>query len=163
MAVAAPPPAPAPRYSRRSRRSVSSFVLPEPAEALTKADTRGSLARCCSASARAAAPAAPAAPVTRFDGRYTGPLALLPDRTRRCPEAPLVERVITVRNGRAALALNPQVQQQLTGTVGADGSARMADSLDRTIATSGVFSENGFRGEHRNGLCSYSVRMTKRD
>ena len=30
------------------------------------------------------------------------------------------------------------------------------------IATSGVFDENGFQGEHRNGLCAYSVRMTKR-
>ena len=109
-----------------------------------------------------AAAAAPAGPVTGFDGYYAGPLALLPDRTRRCPEAPAIERTITVRNGRAALALNPQVQQQLTGTVGADGSARMADSLDRTIATSGVFSEIGFRGEHRNGLCAYSVQMTKR-
>jgi hypothetical protein len=106
--------------------------------------------------------AAPAAPVTRFDGRYAGPLALLPDRTRRCPEAPLIEREIVVRNGRASLMFNPQVQQVLTGTVGEDGSARMADSLDRTIATSGVFDENGFQGEHRSGLCSYSVRMTKR-
>jgi hypothetical protein len=59
--------------------------------------------------------------------------------------------------------INPQVQQALTGTVGADGSVRMADSLDRTIATSGVFDGNGgFQGEHRNGLCGYSVRMTKR-
>ena len=118
---------------------------------------------------RAAAPrtpstaAAPAAPVTRFDGRYAGPLALQPDRTRRCPEAPNVERELTVRNGRASLVLNPQVRQILTGTVGADGSVRVADSLDRTIATSGVFDGNGgFLGEHRNGLCSYSVRMTKR-
>ena len=110
----------------------------------------------------APAAAAPAMPVTRFDGRYAGPLALLPDRTRVCPEAPAIEREITVRNGRASLALNPQVQQVLTGTVGADGSVRMADSLDRTIATGGVFSEDGFRGEHRNGRCSYSVQMTKR-
>lgn len=107
-------------------------------------------------------PAVASAPVTRFDGRYAGPLTLLPDRTRRCPEAPLIEREITVRNGRASLMFNPQVQQVLTGTVGADGSARIADSLDRTIATSGVFDGNGFLGEHRNGLCAYSVRMTKR-
>jgi hypothetical protein len=110
----------------------------------------------------AAAAATPAGPVTRFDGRYAGPLALLPDRTRRCPEAPLIEREITVRNGRASFMINPQVQQVLTGTVGADGSARIADSLDRNIATSGVFNEDGFLGEHRNGLCAYSVRMTKR-
>ncbi|CAA9262901.1 MAG: hypothetical protein AVDCRST_MAG08-2732, partial [uncultured Acetobacteraceae bacterium] len=114
--------------------------------------------------ARAAAPAAaaPAGPVTRFDGRYAGAFTLLPDRTRRCPEAPNVERELTVRNGRASLVFNPQVQQVLTGTVGADGSARMADSLDRAIATSGLFTEGGFRGEHRNGLCTYSVQMTKR-
>ena len=54
------------------------------------------------------------------------------------------------------------MQQALTGTVGPDGSVRMADSLDRTIATSGTFEGDGFIGEHRNGLCSYSVRMTKR-
>jgi len=109
------------------------------------------------------AAAAPAAPVTRFDGYYAGPLALLPDRTRRCPEAPLIEREITVRNGRASLLYNPQVQQALTGTVREDGSVRMADSLDRTIATSGVFDGDGFLGEHRSGLCAYSVRMTKRN
>jgi hypothetical protein len=103
------------------------------------------------------------APVARFDGYYAGPLALLPDRTRRCPEAPLIEREITVRNGRASLLYNPQVQQVLTGTVGEDGSVRMADSLDRNIATSGVFDANGFVGEHRSGLCAYSVRMTKRN
>jgi hypothetical protein len=106
--------------------------------------------------------AAAAAPVTRFDGRYAGPLALQPDRTRRCPEAPAVERELTVRNGRASLMFNPQVRQVLNGTVREDGSVRMADSLDRNIATSGVFDENGFTGEHRSGLCSYSVRMTKR-
>ncbi len=91
--------------------------------------------------APAAEPAAPSASVTRFDGRYAGPLALLPDRTRACPEAPAIEREITVRNGRASLMFNPQVQQVLTGTVGADGSVRMADSLDRSIATSGLFTE----------------------
>jgi hypothetical protein len=113
-------------------------------------------------SPRATAATAPAGPVTRFDGRYAGPLALQPDRTRRCPEAQNVEREIVVRNGRASLFFNPQVQQVLSGTVGEDGSVRMADSLDRNIATSGVFDANGFTGEHRSGLCSYSVRMTKR-
>ena len=108
------------------------------------------------------AAAAPAGPVTRFDGRYAGPLALLPDRTRVCPAAPAGERELTVRNGRASLMFNPQVQQVLTGTVGADGSVRMADSLDRNIATSGLFTAENFRGEHRNGLCAYSVQMTKR-
>jgi hypothetical protein len=119
---------------------------------------------------RAAAPAAAAAaprpgasgPVTRFDGRYVGTFSLLPDRTRRCPEAPFVERELLVSNGRASLMFNPQVRQVLTGTVGEDGSVRMADSLDRTIATNGVLGEAGFRGEHRNGLCAYSVQMAKR-
>ena len=137
------------------------------AAALLAACADGAPPPAATAPAARAAPAAaavPAAPVTRFDGRYAGPLALLPDRTRRCPEAPNIERELTVRNGRASLALNPQVQQVLNGTVGADGSVRMADSLDRTIATSGVFDGyGGFLGEHRNGLCSYSVRMTKRN
>ncbi len=97
-------------------------------------------------------------------GPADGPLALLLHGTRRCPEAPNVEREMTVRNGRASLVLNPRVQQVLTGTVGADGSVRVADSLDRTIATSGAFDGSGsFQGEHRSGLCAYSVRMTKRD
>ena len=118
---------------------------------------------------RAAAPAAAArpaqassGPVTKFDGRYVGTLALQPDRTRRCPEPPNIERELLVQNGRARFIFNPQVRQVLTGTVGEDGSVRMADSLDRTIATSGVFDDQGFRGEHRNGLCSYSVQMPKR-
>ena len=111
----------------------------------------------------APAPAAsPAAPVTRFDGRYAGAFTLLPDRTRVCPAAPAGEREVAVRNGRASLLFNPQVQQVLTGTVGTDGSVRMADGLDRAIATSGLFTDGGFRGEHRNGPCAYSVQMTKR-
>ena len=115
------------------------------------------------ASSSSAAPAAArSAPVTRFDGRYAGTLALQPDRTRRCPEAAAGEREVTVRNGRATFLFNPQVQQVLTGTVGEDGSVRMADRIDRTIATSGVFTDNGFSGDHRNGLCSYSVQLTKR-
>jgi hypothetical protein len=116
------------------------------------------------ASAQAASrPAQASGPVTKFDGRYVGTLALQPDRTKRCPEPPAIERELLVSNGRARFNFNPQVQQVLTGTVGQDGSVRMADSLDRTIATSGVLNDQGFRGEHRNGLCSYSVRMTKRD
>lgn len=121
-------------------------------------------ARGATAPAEAAAsrPAQASGPVTKFDGRYVGTLALQPDRTRRCPEPPNIERELLVSNGRARFHFNPQVQQVLTGTVGQDGSVRMADSLDRTIATSGVLNEQGFRGEHRNGLCSYSVQMTKR-
>ena len=40
---------------------------------------------------------------------------------------------------------------------------RMSDSLDRTIATTGIFANGRFQGEHRNGLCSYTVLMNKRD
>lgn len=107
--------------------------------------------------------AAPAAPVTAFDGRYAGSFTLNPDRTRACPPAPVGEREITVRQGRASLLLNPQARQVLSGTVGASGDVRMADSLDRTIATTGLFAEGRFRGEHRNGLCTYAVAMTRRD
>jgi hypothetical protein len=114
------------------------------------------------AAAAPAPPPPPRGPVTRFDGRYTGSVSLLPDRTRACPEGPTQEREITVRNGRAAFAFNPQTRQVLTGTVGPEGSSRMADQVDRTIATSGLFTENGFRGEHKNGLCHYAVQMTKR-
>lgn len=105
---------------------------------------------------------APSGPVTEFDGRYVGKLELNPDRTRACPPAPAEEREIIVHNGRATFMLNPRVQQTQTGTVGRDGSVRMAGMIDRTIATSGVFSEAGFVGEYRNGLCSYAVQMTKR-
>ena len=37
----------------------------------------------------------------------------------------------------------------------------LADSIDRNIATSGLFTATGFRGEHRSGLCTYAVQMTK--
>lgn len=113
--------------------------------------------------APAAAAPARTGPVTRFDGRYTGTLALNPDRTRACPPAPQGEREITVRNGRATFVVNPQIRQTQTGTVGAEGSVRMMDSLDRNIATTGMFTEDWFRGEYRNGLCSYAVQMPKRD
>jgi hypothetical protein len=148
------------RRQRRRRLSILPALL---AAAACAGEAPPPAPRSAPSAAAAPRPAAEASgPVTRFDGRYAGTFALLPDRTRRCPEAPAAERELTVRNGRASLMFNPQVQQTLTGTVGADGSVRMADSLDRTIATSGVLSETGFRGEHRNGLCSYSVQMTKR-
>ena len=112
--------------------------------------------------AGAAAPAASSAPVTEFDGRYGGTVSLNPDRTRACPAGPTGQREIIVRQGRATLLLNPQTRQTLTGTVGVEGSVRMADSLDRNIATSGIFSPQGFLGEHRYGLCTYAVQMPKR-
>lgn len=110
----------------------------------------------------ASPPRAPAGPVTEFDGRYAGKLELTPDRTRACPPAPAEEREITVQNGRATFLLNPQYRQTQNGTVGRDGSVRMSGIIDRTIATSGVFTGTGFIGEYRNGLCSYAVQMTKR-
>ena len=61
--------------------------------------------------AAASRPAGTSGPVTRFDGRYVGTLALQPDRTRRCPEPPNIERELFVQNGRARFMFNPQVQQ----------------------------------------------------
>lgn len=110
--------------------------------------------------AAAAPPARPAgaAPVTAFDGRYAGTMTLNPDRTRRCPQgAESVE--MTVREGRASLVVNPTTRQTLTGTVGADGTVRLVDNVDRSIVTSGFFSPQGFTGEHRNGLCSYALHL----
>jgi hypothetical protein len=115
------------------------------------------------AAAAAAASSQPSALVTAFDGRYVGKFTLNPDRTRACPPAPNEERGITVRQGRATLLIDPPTRHVLTGTVGPAGDVRMADSLDRTIATTGVFDNGRFQGEHRNGLCSYAVSMTKRD
>ncbi|MBL6458478.1 hypothetical protein JMJ55_24375 [Belnapia sp. T6] len=100
--------------------------------------------------------------VTTYDGQWVGTITLNPDRTRECPRPPSAERTITVEGGRATLALNPQVRQTQTGHVNADGSVRMVDSLDRSIATTGLFAEGTFQGEYRNGLCTYAVRMTKR-
>jgi hypothetical protein len=115
------------------------------------------------AAGRAAATASkPAAPVTAFDGTYSGRLTLNPDRTRACPPAPQEDRSITVRQGRATFLIEPAVRYVLTGAVGASGDVRMADSLDRTIATTGVFANDRFQGEHRNGLCRYTVLMNKR-
>jgi hypothetical protein len=68
---------------------------------------------------------------------------------------------ITVVNGRGSFLVNPTTRQTLTGSVGRDGQARLSDNLDRTIATSGVFTDRGFIGEHRNGRCSYAVNMRK--
>jgi hypothetical protein len=104
----------------------------------------------------------PAAPPTAFDGTYAGRMTLNPDRTRACPPTPQEERSITVRQGRASFLIEPAVRHVLTGAVGASGDVRMADSLDRTIATTGVFANDRFQGEHRNGLCSYTVLMNKR-
>ncbi|TDH58296.1 hypothetical protein E2C06_33335 [Dankookia rubra] len=113
---------------------------------------------------RAAATAAstPAAPVTAFDGSYGGRMTLNPDRTRACPAAAQEDRTITVRQGRASFLIEPAVRHVLTGAVGASGDVRMSDSLDRTIATTGIFANDRFQGEHRNGLCSYTVLMNKR-
>ena len=149
--------------ARRRRRHLSILLAPLAAAACAGGEQSAQAPRAAAAPAEASRPAAQATgPVTRFDGRYVGTLALQPDRTKRCPEPTNIERELLVQNGRARFMFNPQVQQVLTGTVGQDGSVRMADSLDRTIATSGVLNEQGFRGEHRNGLCSYSVQMAKR-
>jgi hypothetical protein len=109
-----------------------------------------------------AAASRPAAPVTAFDGTYAGRLTLNPDRSRACPQPAAEDRTITVRQGRASFLIEPAVRHVLSGAVGASGDVRMADSLDRTIATTGIFANDRFQGEHRNGLCSYTVLMNKR-
>ncbi|WP_043359038.1 hypothetical protein [Belnapia sp. F-4-1] len=111
------------------------------------------------------APARPAAPTTRvatFDGRWVGTITLQPDRTRECPRAPSGDREIAVTQGQAVFVLDQQIRQSQSGFVNADGSIRMVDSLDRTIATTGLFADGVFQGEYRNGLCAYAVRMVKR-
>jgi hypothetical protein len=110
----------------------------------------------------AATASKPNVPVTAFDGVYAGRLTLNPDRTRACPVPAPEERTITIRQGRATFLLEPSVQHVLTGAVGAGGDVRMSDSLDRTIATTGIFDNGRFQGEHRNGMCSYTVLMNKR-
>ncbi|WP_043340549.1 hypothetical protein [Belnapia moabensis] len=109
-----------------------------------------------------ARPAPPAPKVTSFDGRWIGTITLQPDRTRECPRAPSGDREMTVTQGQAVFVLNPQIRQSQSGFVSADGSIRMVDSLDRTIATTGLFADGVFQGEYRNGLCAYAVRMVKR-
>lgn len=104
----------------------------------------------------------PPARVVAFDGLWVGTITLNPDRTRECPRAPSPEREITVTRGRATFVLNPRTRQTQSGIVAEEGGIRMVDSLDRSIATAGVFADGVFIGEYRNGLCSYAVRMTKR-
>jgi hypothetical protein len=99
-------------------------------------------------------------PVTTFDGSYQGTATLNPDRSRRCPEPP-PSLEATVRQGRASLVLNPATRQTLRGTVGADGSVRMVDVVDRAIMTSGIFTADTFLGTHRSGVCSYAVSLRK--
>jgi hypothetical protein len=106
-------------------------------------------------------PPRPAGPVTAFDGTYSGVITLNPDRTRRCAEAPAEPLQIVVRQGRGSFLVNPTTRQVLSGTVGEDGSIRMVDIVDRSIATSGVFTPRGFVGEHRNGLCVYAVNLRR--
>lgn len=100
-------------------------------------------------------------PVTSFDGRYTGTVSLNPDRSRVCRPAPTGEVELVVTQGRARFLFDPALRQTLSGTVGRDGSIRMSDIVDSSIATSGVFTENAFIGEHRNGRCSYAVTLRR--
>ncbi|MDB5372872.1 MAG: hypothetical protein JWP04_1514 [Belnapia sp.] len=104
----------------------------------------------------------PPARVVAFDGLWVGTITLNPDRTRECPRVSSQDRRITVTQGRATFVLNPETRQTQTGPVAAEGSVRLVDALDRTIATTGLFSDGTFLGEYRNGLCTYAVRMTKR-
>jgi len=112
--------------------------------------------------ASAAVPSAPPRPVTAHDGRYLGPVSLNPDRTRECPRPPAVDREISVVQGRATFRLDPDRGVVQSGTIGPEGSIRMADPVDRTIATTGVFADGIFLGTYRNGFCSYAIRAVKR-
>ena len=85
-----------------------------------------------------AAASQPAAPVTAFDGTLCRPHDAEPRPHPGLPARPAQEeRSITVRQGRASFLIEPAVRHVLTGAVGASGDVRMADSLDRTIATTG--------------------------
>jgi len=106
-------------------------------------------------------PAAPAPPVTAFDGRYAVSFTLNPDRSKTCPPGPGDQRELLVTNGQATLTINAQNGQVLRGRVGEAGEARMADRLDRSIATTGQFIGDRFTGEHRNGVCGYAVAGRK--
>jgi len=109
-----------------------------------------------------AAPARQAAgPVTEFDGLYRGSVTLNPDRSRICRPAPTGEVEATVTQGRARFVVDPALNQTLTGVVGRDGSVRMTDIVDSSIATSGLFTDQAFLGEHRNGRCSYAVNLRR--
>ena len=99
-------------------------------------------------------------PITTFDGTYQGTATLNPDRSRRCPDPP-PSLDATVRQGRASLVINPSTRQTLSGTVGADGSVRMVDVVDRAIMTSGIFNAEGFTGRHQAGVCSYAISLKK--
>lgn len=111
----------------------------------------------------AATPTPPPAPITEFDGHYAGKVTLNPDRSRACPPAPAGDLTLDVRQGRATLEIDPANRRVLTGTVGASGDVRMAEALDRTIATTGIFDKGRFIGEHKVGRCTYAVSMAKRD
>ena len=99
-------------------------------------------------------------PVTTFDGTYQGTATLNPDRSRRCPDPPPTLEA-TVRQGRASLVINPVTRQTLSGTVGADGDVRMVDVVDRNVMTSGIFSAQGFMGQHRAGVCTYAITLKR--
>jgi hypothetical protein len=112
---------------------------------------------------RAAVPAGPAGPVSRFDGTYAGRSTLEPDRTRACRQAPRSEVVMQVRDGRGSVVIDPELRQTLTGSVSADGTARLIDRIDRTVVTTGQIANGAFSGYHQNGPCRYSLRLDKRN
>lgn len=138
---------------------VNETTIPEATD--TSGPRRSSTATATGATTGAPVPAAPA--VTAFDGRYAGKFTLNPDRSRACPPAPAEDLVITVRQGNASLLIDPANQHVLVGRVGTAGDVRMSDLLDRSIATSGLFDNGRFVGEHHIGRCSYAVSMTKRE
>jgi hypothetical protein len=112
----------------------------------------------------AAGPAAPPAGASPlYDGNYAGQSVGEPDRTRACRPAPRAEVLMQVRGGQASLLVEPELRQVLTGTVLADGTARLVDRIDRTIVTTGQITNGVFAGYHRNGPCRYTLRLEKRN
>ena len=143
----------------------SILTLPALALGLAACDSapEPSAARPATQAATTIAPAEPQGPVTRFDGRYVGKLTLSPDRTLTCPKNEGNNRVLTVRQGRASLLVVPESRLTLHGNVRPDGSLAVHDMVDRSITVTGSFDERRFDGLYRNGVCRYSVQLTRRD
>jgi hypothetical protein len=115
------------------------------------------------AQAGAAAPPAstPSGPVTRFDGRYTGPVAADPGLPTFCPVPSPSPVTLVITQGRGQIVINPTLRLTLYGVFGRDGSARLSDRIDRSIAATGQIENNVFVGFFRTGRCTHGLRLTK--
>jgi hypothetical protein len=100
----------------------------------------------------------PPPPVTRYDGRYAGPIRLA--RGARCADGQGGQRVMTVDNGRVSLAM-AQGSTPLRGTVQADGALRAVDPIDRGSVIAGQIVNNRFVGTWQNGRCGYEMTLRR--